>query len=180
MLTSSEVYGTYIRLPTSETPISTKITRSILLHAFKDCVGSLDGTHIPAHVPEERCAAYQNQKGQLSQNVLAACDTDMKFTYILSGWEGSAANGRVFEDARSTNFTIPEGRFYLSDAGYAISDYLLVPYRGVRYHIKEWGQSRQRCVHTFAFSRYLHSIHIIDLETTRSSSTIDMLCFETI
>ena len=70
---------------------------------------ALDGTHIPARVPEEQCAAYQNQKGQLSQNVLAACNTDMKFTYILSGWEVSTANGRVFEDAHSPDFTIPEG-----------------------------------------------------------------------
>ena len=181
ILTSPEVYGTYVRLPTSETPISTKITRSTILHTFKDCVGALDGTHILAHVPEEKRGAYRNWKAQLSQNVLAACDMDMKFIYILSGWEGSAADSRVFEDARSTDFVVPEGRYYLGDAGYAISDLLLVPYRGVRYHIKEWGQTRQRYVHVLASIRTIHKyITIPDLGITRSSSTIDMHYFETI
>ena len=58
ILTSPEVYGTYVQLPTSETPISTKITHSTILHTFKDCVGALDGTHILAHVPEEKRGAY--------------------------------------------------------------------------------------------------------------------------
>ena len=147
ILTSSEIYGTFVSLPTAETPISTKITRSKTLYAFKDCVGSLDSTHIAAHVPEEKRPAYQNRKAQLSQNVLAACDMDMKFINILSGWEGSAADSRVLEDARSTDFTVLEGHYYLGNAGYGISDSLLVPYQGVRYHIKEWGQTRQRYVY---------------------------------
>jgi hypothetical protein len=62
----------------------------------------------------------------------------MEFLYILPGWEGSAANSRVFESAWSSDFIIPEGCYYLADAGYANSDSLLVPYRGVRYHLKEW------------------------------------------
>jgi hypothetical protein len=36
------------------------------------------------------------------------------------------------------DFIIPEGHYYLADAGYPNSDLLLVPYRGVRYHLKEW------------------------------------------
>ena len=181
ILTSPEVYGTYVRLLTSETPISTKITRSTILHTFKDCVGTLDSTHILAHVPEEKRGAYWNCKAQLSQNVLAACDMDMKFIYILSGWEGSAADSCVFEDACSTDFVVPEGCYYLADAGYAISDFLLVPYRGVQYHIKEWGQTRQRYVHVLASIHTIHKyITIPDLRITRSSSTIDMHYFETI
>ena len=81
------------------------------------------------------------------------------YLYILSGWECSAANICVCEDTHSTDFTIPEGWYYLGDAGYAISDCLLVPYCGVQYHIKEWGQSWQRCVHTFAFAHYLPLLH---------------------
>ena len=66
------------------------------------------------------------------------------FLYILPGWEGSAANSRVFEDAQNSDFVIPEGRYYLVDAGYANSDKLLVPYRGVRYHLKEWASRGNR------------------------------------
>ena len=72
------------------------------------------------------------------------------------GGEGSAADSRVFEDACSTDLTVPEGCYYLGDAGYAISDLLLVPYCGVRYHIKEWGQTRQRYVHALTS---IHTIH---------------------
>ncbi|KIL55985.1 hypothetical protein M378DRAFT_53883, partial [Amanita muscaria Koide BX008] len=58
--------------------------------------------------------------------------------YVLSGWEGSAADATVYNDARSTGFPIPADKFYLADAGYATCDELLVPYRGVRYHLAEW------------------------------------------
>ena len=44
-------------------------------------------------------APYQNQKGFLSQNVLAACTFNMHFCYVLPGWEGSASDGHVFDDA---------------------------------------------------------------------------------
>jgi len=120
---------------------------------FKDCIGAIDGTHIPMHVPEALRAAYRNRKGQISQNVLAATTMDMMFVYVLPGWEGrSAADSRVFDDAHASDFTIPEGRYYLADAGYANCDALLVPYRGVRYHLKEWG---------WAFERYVLLSHLM-------------------
>src|SRR6266571_2412097 len=37
-------------------------------------------------------------------------------------------------------------RYYRGDGGYANSASLLVPYWSTRYHLKEWGQSRHRCV----------------------------------
>jgi hypothetical protein len=60
---------------------------------------------------------------------------------MRSGWEGSAADARVYHDARTTDFTIPEGKYYLADAGFASCDELLVPYRNVRYHLAEWGRA---------------------------------------
>lgn len=84
------------------------------------------------HVPVEKRKPYRNQKGYLSQNVLAVCDFDMKFTYGLAGWEGSAHDGRVLSDAIETKgFQIPIGKYCLGDAGYSNSDHLLVPYKGV-------------------------------------------------
>lgn len=67
----------------------------------------------------------------------------MSFLYILSGWEGSAADARVYHDARITDFNIPPGKYYLADAGFAACDELLVPYCGVRYHLAEWGRGHQ-------------------------------------
>jgi hypothetical protein len=101
---------------------------------FKDCIGAIDGTHIPAFIPEDKRAPYRNRKGQISQNVLAACSLDFKFVYVLPGWEGSASDSLVYQDAKATDFKIPEGKYYLADAGYPNLDYLLTPYQAVRYH----------------------------------------------
>ncbi|XP_026408094.1 uncharacterized protein LOC113303285 [Papaver somniferum] len=62
---------------------------------FKNCVGAIDGTHIPAMVSEEEQPLYRNRKGFISQNVLVACSFDLQFHYVLAGWEGSAHDGRA-------------------------------------------------------------------------------------
>ena len=43
--------------------------------------------------------------------MLATISFDLKFTYVLVGWEGSAHDSRVLNDAfaRPGGFTIPEG-----------------------------------------------------------------------
>ena len=63
----------------------------------------------------------------------------MLFTYILTGWEGSATDARVWADALAKGFSVPEGFYYLADAGYPHCKELLVPFRGVWYHLQEWG-----------------------------------------
>jgi len=83
-------------------------------------------------------APYKNRKGGVSQNVLAVCSFGLQFTYVLPGWEGSAHDARVLNDAiQAKGFTIPQGKYYLADAGYANRDWLITPYRGVKYHLKE-------------------------------------------
>jgi hypothetical protein len=46
----------------------------------------------------------------------------------------------------SGQYSNPSGRYYLGDGGYANSTSLLVPYRSTHYHLKEWGQGKQRYV----------------------------------
>lgn len=111
---------------------------------FKDCVGAIDRSHIAAHVVGEEQDSYRCRKGYPSQNVLAICDFDGQFTYVYAGWEGSAHNMRVFDAAKEDGLTCPAGRYFLTDAGYSNSDMTLVPYRGTRYHLKEWEKSAQR------------------------------------
>jgi hypothetical protein len=43
--------------------------------------------------------------------VLAAVDFDLRFTYVLAGWEGSAHDSYVLQDAlsRPSGLKIPEG-----------------------------------------------------------------------
>ncbi|KAF0775950.1 hypothetical protein AaE_000350 [Aphanomyces astaci] len=108
---------------------------------FAKCVGALDGTHIRATPPQVGGRPFRNRKGYLSQNVLAACTFDMRFVYVLAG---SSSDGRVLDDALTEGFSIPNGKMFLGDAGYELKTNLMTPYRGVRYHLREWSASNQR------------------------------------
>ncbi|VFQ97225.1 unnamed protein product [Cuscuta campestris] len=68
---------------------------------FKDCVGAIDGTHIPAMVVGREVSSYRNRHGTISQNVLAVCNFDMQFVYVLSRWEGSAHDSKILNDSLS-------------------------------------------------------------------------------
>ncbi|XP_040385299.1 uncharacterized protein LOC121055969 [Oryza brachyantha] len=110
---------------------------------FENCIGVIDGTHVPITISSCEAAPYRNRKGSLSQNVMLACDFDLNFVYISTGWEGSASDAGVLHSAIKYGFKVPEGKFYLVDGGYANTPYFLAPYRGVRYHLKE--QGRKNC-----------------------------------
>ena len=73
-----------------------------------------------------------------------ACSFGLKVMYCMSGWEGSAADTAVYNAARVHDFSIPKGKYYLADAGYVLSDELLLPYSGVRYHLREWEVGNRR------------------------------------
>uniref|UniRef100_A0A803NA85 DDE Tnp4 domain-containing protein n=1 Tax=Chenopodium quinoa TaxID=63459 RepID=A0A803NA85_CHEQI len=68
-------------------------------------------------------------------NVLGVCTPNMEFVFVLPGWEGSAHDGRVLRDAisRLNGLKVPQ------DPGYTNCEGFLAPYRGHRYHLKEWG-----------------------------------------
>lgn len=50
----------------------------------------------------------------------------------------------VLRSAILGGFHVPEGKFYLVDGGYANTPSFIAPYRGVRYHLKEFGHGHQR------------------------------------
>ncbi|OJA11630.1 hypothetical protein AZE42_13458, partial [Rhizopogon vesiculosus] len=66
------------------------------------------------------------------------------FTYALTGWEGSATDACIYEDALSDDLIIPPGKYLLADARFPSCDGLLVPYHGIRYHLAEWGRAGVR------------------------------------
>ncbi|KAL6573132.1 hypothetical protein OROHE_002608 [Orobanche hederae] len=63
----------------------------------------------------------------------------MRFVYMLAGWEGSAADGRVLREAlnKPNSFKVPQGCYYLVDYGYANAPGFLAPYRSIR-HLQGW------------------------------------------
>ena len=111
---------------------------------------------------------YRTRKGEIATNVLGVCSQDMQFIYVLPGWEGSAADGRVLRDAirRTNGLCVPNGmlcvldytffldksfrrqlnpclyfilgHYYLVDGGYTNCKGFLAPYRGQRYHLNQW------------------------------------------
>ncbi|XP_072069799.1 uncharacterized protein [Arachis hypogaea] len=106
----------------------------------RDCIGVIDGTHSRVKVPRVEAPRFRGRKYHPTKNVLAACGFDMKFTYVLSSWEGTASDSRILKDALNREYLlrIPEEKFYLGDAGFMLKPVILTPYRGVRYHLKEY------------------------------------------
>ncbi|KNE95432.1 hypothetical protein PSTG_11285 [Puccinia striiformis f. sp. tritici PST-78] len=101
-------------------------------NAFKRCVGALDGVFIPMTLPTEKQPPYRNCNGVIGQNVLAVVNFDMEFLYVLAGWEGSAHDSRVICDAFTKGLSIPDGQYYLADAGYALQKGVITPFRGFK------------------------------------------------
>ncbi|KAH9086350.1 hypothetical protein LEN26_020207 [Aphanomyces euteiches] len=138
------LYPDVVTLPTNDIPYEVH-SNPKMYPFFEHCIGALDGTHIKATPPQDSRMAFRNRKGYMSQNVLAACTFDLRFVYVLAGWEGSASDARVLSDAQmAKGFTIPNGKVYLGDAGYGLRTNLLTPYRGVRYHLREWSNGNTR------------------------------------
>nr|XP_023891569.1 putative nuclease HARBI1 [Quercus suber] len=106
----------------------------------EDCIGAFEGTHVRVKVSNEDAPRYRGRKGYTTQNVLAACSFDLKFTYVLPSWKGTASDSRIIKSAltRNDNLKIPQGKYYLVDAGYMNRSCLIAPYRRVRYHLKEY------------------------------------------
>ena len=66
---------------------------------FKDCIGVIDGTHMPVVVPRDRKTPYIGRKGTTTQNVMAICDFNMCFIFAWVEWESAAHDARVFLEA---------------------------------------------------------------------------------
>ncbi|KAK2421380.1 hypothetical protein QL285_032017 [Trifolium repens] len=136
----------FLQLPEHTT--SPKIRNSSRFYPyFKDCIGVIDGMHIPAHVPAKDQSRFRNKKGILSQNVLAACTFDLQFIFIYPGWEGSVSDSRVLRavlDDPDQNFPqIPQGKYYLVDQGYLNTEGFIAPFHGVRYQPFEFRGANQ-------------------------------------
>ncbi|XVF02700.1 hypothetical protein REPUB_Repub04eG0197000 [Reevesia pubescens] len=79
---------------------------------FKNCLGALDETYIKVKVPSADKPRYRTRKGEIATNMLGVCTPDMQFIYVLPGWEGSVADGRVLRDAitRRHGLKVPHGK----------------------------------------------------------------------
>ncbi|XP_022843162.1 protein ALP1-like [Olea europaea var. sylvestris] len=123
-------FGIELVRPTNQDIVHERILQKYPF--FKNCIGAIDGTHVAAWAPASRQISFRGRKTNVTQNVMLTCDFDMKFTFVYSGWEGTANDSRVFVDAvtrSSNNFPMPRGdQFYLVDSGYPNISRFLAPY----------------------------------------------------
>ncbi|KAL6523973.1 hypothetical protein OROMI_031068 [Orobanche minor] len=78
-----------------------------ILESTRDCIGAIDEL-----IQGRDVSNYRNSHGIQSQNVLAACNFDLQFMYVLSGWEGSAHDSKLLNDSlsRRNGLVVPEDR----------------------------------------------------------------------
>ncbi|CAN1153562.1 hypothetical protein LINPERPRIM_LOCUS14773 [Linum perenne] len=105
------IKATFIRYGETISRHFHKMLKAVLL--IGGSLGALDGTYIPLTVPKEDESRYRSRKGHISTNVLGVCDVNLRFTYVLPGWEGSASDSHVLRDAlsRQNGLKVPRSRF---------------------------------------------------------------------
>ena len=119
IFSSAPYYCMYVQ-PSSDL-VPSKIKNNLKFFPyFQDAIGAIDRSHIPVTLPAWLQGQYENQKGYLSQNVLFTCDFHLKFTYVLSGWEGSATDVHVYDYAASKSLCIPQEKYLLANASYPL------------------------------------------------------------
>ncbi|XP_015057504.1 protein ANTAGONIST OF LIKE HETEROCHROMATIN PROTEIN 1-like [Solanum pennellii] len=125
-----------------------------------DSKSALDDTYIPIRVRIQHKPRYRTRKGEIATNVLGVCDRNLNFTYVLPGWEGSAADGRVLRDA----IVRRNGNYYLCDGGYTNGKGFLSPYRGYRYWLKDWrgDNPSPRCKEELFNMRHARARNVIE------------------
>lgn len=79
-----------------------KLLEAKFLSHFKDCIGAIDGTHIPVTVPTSEQIKYIGRHGYPSQNVMVVCDFDIRFTFAVIGWLELIHDTRVVLDTLLT------------------------------------------------------------------------------
>jgi hypothetical protein len=76
---------------------------------FKGAIGAIDVSHVKVTVPTDEVINYTCRHGYTSQNVLAICDFDMRFTFVVLGWPGSAHDTWILNHALANfpSFPVP-------------------------------------------------------------------------
>jgi hypothetical protein len=140
---------------------------------FHGAIGAIDETHILVVVPCSAMIAHFGRYQETTQNVLAVCDFDMRFTFVVAGWPSSVHDMIVFNEALvkyADKFSFPPeckkisnynficdfnyiidnicnicvGNYYLVDSGYPNKKSFLSPYKGEKYHLPGFRQDPRR------------------------------------
>lgn len=109
--------------------------------------GAIDGTHVLIRVRSVWTDVFRNRHNDISTNVMILCNFQyiyfncrQEILYVGSGYPGSYHDSPIFSFSPLKNILdkMPNGKFVLADAGYALGKRVLTPFRRTRYHLKEW------------------------------------------
>jgi hypothetical protein len=90
----------YVKLPTGEALTDREVVEGFKIeHGFPQCVGAVDGTHIPIISPQECPADYYNRKGWHSIILQGVVDHKGRFIDVYAGWPGRVHDARVFANS---------------------------------------------------------------------------------
>ena len=67
---------------------------------FPQCIGAIDGTHIPIIAPKDHPLDYFNRKGYHSILLQALVDDEYRFLNVNTGWPGSVHDARMLSNSR--------------------------------------------------------------------------------
>ena len=107
------------------------------------CIGAIDGSHIPIIAPTENRLDYYDRKGHHSVILQAVVDHEYKFLDVCVSWPGSVHNARVFGNSKIysqcesgscilnwpriiNNTTVP--LLMLGDPAYPLKTWLMKPF----------------------------------------------------
>jgi hypothetical protein len=121
------------------------VTENPTFRWFGSVCGAGDGCLIPVQCYQEDAARMRCRKGFTARNVFAVADFNLYYLYCQLGGEGTANDPQILNKLLEDRlFSLSGNDRILLDAIYRYRDNMLTPYRGVRYHLKEWENSRLR------------------------------------
>jgi hypothetical protein len=127
-----------IRIPTQVPPVFAQ-----KFPHFDQALGAIDGTHIEVTVASDDANEFRSRKTTITTNVLIFCDWNLNICFAHAGAEGSAHDSLVLALSGLLG-SLPPDFHVLADADYALTAQVLTPYRGVRYHLREWSKEFKR------------------------------------
>ena len=103
---------------------------------FPNVIGAIDGTLISIKTPKEDEHRYVSRKGGHSLNVLATCDSNLMFTYVVSKYPGSTNDSFIWTNCNLAQ-KFEQGEFgnswLLGDSGCVSSIFTIITLNHVFY-----------------------------------------------
>ena len=101
-----------------------------------NCIGSIDGTHIPIKAPYDNAEQYVNRKKFHSNQLQGVCDADRFFTDVYCAYLGSVHDARVlrnsplYQDAENSESVLfPESTYIIGDAACPLKTWLVTCFK---------------------------------------------------